>query len=135
MSGRIIDLVVKWLPYSIRYRIVLNELVRTPRGDYNAHGVSVEELIRNMQRSRKGNSMADTIRITAQNMDELVQRVNGRKVVERYAAEQMGDHEGPDAVHAFNLRTKGGNVERAYVGDILLVHGDGEFGLISRDDT
>lgn len=135
MSERIIHLVVKWLPYSIRYRIVLNELVRTPRGDYNADGLTVEELIRNMQKTRKGNTVADTVRITQQNMDELVRRVNGRKVIERYEIKNSGDQDGETVVHAFNLRTRGGDVERAYAGDILLIHENGEFGLISQNDT
>lgn len=52
MSGRFVQLVIKIIPFSVRYAIVMDEFVRTPRGDYNSAGITAEELLRNMASSR-----------------------------------------------------------------------------------
>lgn len=54
MSGRLVQLVIKFVPYSVRRAIVMDELVRTPRGWYNSEGVTAEELLRSMAERRNG---------------------------------------------------------------------------------
>lgn len=52
MSGRLVQLVIKFVPYSVRRAIVMDEFVRTPRGAFNSAGVTAEELLRNMANIR-----------------------------------------------------------------------------------
>lgn len=49
MSGRLARLIAKYLPFDVRYSVVMAEFVRTPKGDYNSMGTSVESVLRNMK--------------------------------------------------------------------------------------
>ena len=55
MSGRLVRLVIKLIPFDVRYAIVMDEFVRTPRGWHNSGGLTAEELLRDMARRRGRN--------------------------------------------------------------------------------
>ncbi len=131
LSGRLSYLVAKLLPLNVRYVIVMEEFVRTPKGEFNSAGVSAEEVLRSMLRrklARKGQKMADVIRLTPDNVDELAERTKGRRVTE------IDPFDSNNTYVALNIPTPGG-IKRVHENDYVIEHANGTFDVMSRHEV